>query len=113
LECTFHIQDPTNKDTQYFYEAIVEQLMRNSLKSWRAIFAFATGNAVRNLFEYDPAVTGFLRRGGNVSIIVGLDAVTDVSALEELARIRDKENTVEGYSCLGYTDNQGGAWRPM
>ncbi len=86
MKCSLHIQDPTDQNTFYLYEAIIEQLMKRSLLSWRGIFAFATGHAVRSLFFEEPVVQSFLKRG-EVKLVVGIDAITDVSALEELTHL--------------------------
>lgn len=94
MQYTFYIQDPTDDATQYFIEAIIGQVGNQRLESWRGIFAFATGNAVRTLFVEDPLVSRFAREK-QVSIIVGLDAVTDVSALQELKRLCDEYENFE------------------
>lgn len=91
MKCTFHIQDPTNQNTLYLYEAIIEQLMKTSLESWRGIFAFATGSALHNLFIEDPVVKSFLNRG-EINIIIGVDAITNVMALEKLTSISEQSN---------------------
>lgn len=86
MEYSFHVQDPSDPDTLYLYEALVGQVKTSSLRSWRGIFAFATGNAVHSLFVEDPDVNRFVRTG-KVSLVVGIDAVTNVSALEQLAEL--------------------------
>lgn len=94
MEYSFHIQDPTDENTLYIFEAIVRQVANERLESWRGIYAFATGSAVRSLFVEDPLVSKFARTG-QVSIIVGLDAVTDVSALQELKRLSEEYRQFE------------------
>jgi HKD family nuclease len=95
MEYTLHIQDPTDPNCLYLYEAIVRQVTSGSLESWHGIFAFATGGAVRNLFQEDPDVVNFINSGGEVSLLVGIDAVTNVSALTELARLTAAHGTFE------------------
>lgn len=94
MECRFHIQDPSDPRTIYLYEAIIEQLLRKSLLVWRGIFAFATGDAVKTLFVEDPMVRSFIGRG-NIDLIVGLDAVTNVSAMQELSRLTQQSKAFQ------------------
>jgi hypothetical protein len=86
MEYTFHIQDPTDGESLYMYEALVGEIAADTLQRWRGIYAFVTGNAVRSLLIEDKMVAPFIRRGAT-NLIVGLDAVTDVSALEQLAEL--------------------------
>ncbi len=88
MKCSLHIQDPTDQDTFYLYEALIEQVMRKSLISWRGIFAFATREAVHSLFFEEPAVQTFLKKG-EINLLVGIDAITTASALEELAQLNE------------------------
>lgn len=88
MEFSFHIQDPSNADTVYLYEALVGQIRKGNLSRWRGIFAFATAEAVRNIFREDPDIAHFVR-DGEVELIVGLDAITNESALAELKELDD------------------------
>lgn len=88
MEYTLRIQDPSNPASRYLYEAIVEHVLKNDLKRWRGIFAFATGQAVRNLLIDDDVVGAYVRTG-RVEILVGIDAVTDAYALEQLAELNE------------------------
>ena len=108
MRCSFHIQDPADPYTLYLYEAIIEQLMKESLRSWRGIFAFATGRAVRNLFIEDPDGKAFTHRG-EISLIVGIDAVTDVSALEELSHLTQ---TIGGFDAKVFMNPFNGLFHP-
>jgi|LSQX01.3.fsa_nt_gb hypothetical protein len=83
MEFQFVIQDPTNPHTIYYYETLLQCLASRNTHIWRGIFAFATGDAVRSTFVNDPDVQRFLERG-EVDLLIGIDAVTNVSALEEL-----------------------------
>ena len=51
MEIDFCIQDPSDPDTTYLYEAIVGAA--NGATAWRGVFAFATQDGVDWLFE-DP-----------------------------------------------------------
>lgn len=89
MEQQFFIQDPRNPDTTYLYESIIESVMTGSLQRWRGIYAFASGAGVRSLFVDDADITGFLRRG-DTELVVGIDAVTNLNALNELAALNEK-----------------------
>ncbi len=84
----FFIQDPSNDDTKYLYEVIVEQFLSKTLISWRAIFAFATFNGINSLLSKEHAIKAFLQTG-ETDIIVGLDAVTDIRTLQLLKAFED------------------------
>lgn len=108
MEYTLCIQDPRDPDTEYLYEAIVAQVSSGTLEAWRGIFAFATGRAVKNLFVEDPAVERFAR-SSRVELIVGLDAVTDVSALEELSRL---DGAYENFQARVFMNPSAGLFHP-
>ena len=91
MECHFHIQDPLNPETVYLHEAIINELMEDKTESWKGMYAFASGIAIRNMFVDEGVVTSFMKKG-KVDVIVGIDAVTNVLALENLSLI-EKENT--------------------
>lgn len=108
MEYAFYIQDPTDPDTLYLYEAIIDQVTKGTLESWRGIFAFATGRGVRSLFIEEPSVASFAR-SGEVSLIVGLDAVTDVAALEELQNLT---RTYERFEAKVFFNSGTGLFHP-
>lgn len=87
MEYEFHLQDPTSRDTVYLFEAIVEAL--SGAESCEGMFAFASRAGVDSLIG-DPATQSFLRRS-TMSLLVGIDAVTDRQALECL-RERESEH---------------------
>jgi len=90
MEFNFHVQDPLDASTKYLYEAIVEQLGREEVDLWKGMYSFATGDGVRSLFGEDPSASEFITRG-SVDLLIGIDAITNVSALEQLASL-DREH---------------------
>lgn len=87
MEYEFHLQDPTSRDTVYLFEAIVDAL--SGAEVCEGMFAFASRAGVDSLIG-DPATQSFLRQS-RMSLLVGLDAVTDRQALECL-REREREH---------------------
>ncbi|MGE0358302.1 MAG: phospholipase D family protein [Burkholderiales bacterium] len=84
LEFRFCVQDPTDPDTEYLYEAIVAEAVNAS--AWQGMYAFASRGGVDQLIE-DPVVQEFLNRGGEIDLIVGIDAVTNRLTLERLVEL--------------------------
>ncbi len=87
MEYEFHLQDPTSRDTVYLFEAIVDAL--SDAETCEGMFAFASRAGVDSLIG-DPATQSFLRRS-TMSLLVGVDAVTDRQALDCL-REREREH---------------------
>jgi hypothetical protein len=92
MKAIFHLQDPSNPKTIYLYEAIIQQLMNKKLVAWHGIYAFATGEAVRTILVDDPIGSSVVAKE-EVNILVGLDAITNVSALETLSELERKFKT--------------------
>ena len=82
----FHLQDPTNPETVYLFEALVEGFAK--AKAARGIFAFASRNGVDALLM-DETVRAFLSRG-TFDLLVGLDAVTNRPTLERLQELQSE-----------------------
>ena len=84
MEISFCIQDPTRTDTTYLYEAIIGAAQ--GATTWRGVFAFASRDGVNWLFE-DPVIGQLIASGGEVDLLVGLDAVTNRQTLERLQEL--------------------------
>ena len=84
MEFSFYIQDPTYAETTYLYEAIIGATVNAA--TWRGVYAFASRDGVNHLIE-DPIVKQFMRDGGKIDLLVGLDAVTNRSTLERLQEL--------------------------
>lgn len=76
-------QDPSADSPRYLFEQIVNELRQPYVVGFEGIFAFASSQGVSSLLE-DPDFDAFLARGGTCSLLVGLDAITDVRCLELL-----------------------------
>ncbi len=87
MEYEFHLQDPTSRDTVYLFEAIVDAL--SGAETCEGMFAFASRAGVDSLIR-DQATQSFLRQS-TMSLLVGVDAVTNRQTLECL-REREREN---------------------
>lgn len=89
MEFHFCLQDPTHAETTYLYEAIIRAAV--GAASWRGVYAFASRDGVNHLIE-DPVVEDFMRQGGEVDLLVGLDAVTNRPTLERLQELEHRNN---------------------
>lgn len=86
MDYKFQLQDPTDPDTVYLLEAIIDAAREAS--SWNGVFAFASRNGVDALMA-DPEMQHFLSRAP-MSLIVGIDAVTDRGTLERLIELEQE-----------------------
>ena len=84
MDIAFCFQDPTRTDTTYLYEAIVSAA--EGAATWRGVYAFASRGAVDWLVD-DPAVAQLVAGGGEVDLIVGLDAITNRRTLQRLQEL--------------------------
>lgn len=90
MQYEFHLQDPSSPKTTYLFEAIVAATRNAS--SWRGMFAFATPNGVDILFG-DDDVREFLKNG-NMSLLVGMDAITTRATLERLKKLEAEHSSL-------------------
>lgn len=91
MEYQFCIQDPTSPNTIYHYEAIISALQGAVV--WNGMYAFASRGGVDMLIS-DPSVINFLRHG-SMSLLVGVDAITNRITLERLQELSlENENLV-------------------
>lgn len=84
MDFQFCMQDPTDPETEYLYEAIIGAA--GGASSWNGIYAFASRDGVNHLLE-DPVVHDLMRNGGEVDLLVGIDAVTNRPTLERLQEL--------------------------
>ena len=89
MEIRFCIQDPTCTETTYLYEAILTAVVNAA--SWRGVYAFASRDGVNHLIE-DPVVLNYMRAGGEIDLLVGIDAVTNRSTLERLRELEHQNH---------------------
>lgn len=87
MEIRIYIQDPTHAETTYLYEAILEAA--TDVAMWRGIYAFASRDGVDHLIG-DQVIQEFMRKGGEIDLLVGLDAVTNRSTLERLQELEQQ-----------------------
>ena len=84
MELRFCIQDPTHAQTTYLYEAILRAAVHAA--GWRGVYAFASRDGVDQLIG-DPVVRDYMRAGGEIDLLVGIDAVTNRPTLERLREL--------------------------
>ena len=84
MEIAFHIQDPTCEDTTYLYEAILTAAQ--GAATWRGVYAFASLDGVNWLFQ-DPVIDQLITSGGEIDLLIGLDAITNRQTLERLQEL--------------------------
>jgi hypothetical protein len=87
MDFEFRIQDPTDPETHYLYEAIIDAA--SGAATWHGMYAFATRGGVDQLIE-DPVVHDFMHKGGAIDLIVGIDAVTNRQTLERLQELEGR-----------------------
>jgi hypothetical protein len=90
MDFEFCIQDPTDRETHYLYEAIIGAATEAT--TWRGMYAFATRGGVDQLIE-DPVVHDFMHRGGAIDLVVGIDAVTNRQTLERMQELETRHPT--------------------
>ena len=78
------IQDPTHTGTTYLYEAILAAA--GEATEWRGLYAFATRDGFDHLIE-DKIVHDLMIGGGEVDLVVGVDAVTNRATLERMQEL--------------------------
>jgi HKD family nuclease len=93
MRANFHFQDPTDPDTKYLTEAILEELENGDVIRWRVVVAFATPAGVSALWD-DPVVAAYCQRDAT-EVIVGLDAITTPETLDRLAALEDQYARLE------------------
>ena len=89
MELRFCIQDPTHAETNYLYEAILTAAV--DAAGWRGVYAFASRDGVDHLIE-DPVVHAYMRAGGEIDLLVGIDAVTNRPTLERLRELEHRNH---------------------
>lgn len=78
---SFYLQDPGNPATKYLVELLLEESKRST--GGGAWFAWATRRGINLLLEHQDFI-GFME-SHPFDLVVGVDAVTDESALRQLA----------------------------
>jgi hypothetical protein len=81
MEIRFSIQDPTNSETTYLYEAIVAAV--HGANHWRGLYAFASRGVINHLVA-EKATESLLKQKGTIEWVVGIDAITNKNTLERL-----------------------------
>lgn len=89
MDPIIRLQDPDDENSSNVLEAILDAC--HDAAEGTGMFAFASAKGVRMLFE-DVDFAGFLKRA-SFNLIVGVDAVTNVAALELL---KDYTETYRG-----------------
>ncbi len=89
MDFQFCMQDPTDPETEYLYEAIIGAATGAS--AWNGVYAFASRDGVNHLIE-DPIVNDFMRNGGEIDLLVGIDAVTNRATLERLQELEQRHH---------------------
>ena len=101
----FKIQDPSNSDTSYILEEIIQIVRRGNLKRWRGLYAWTTGKTLSKVFLEDPDINSYIQQG-KVEFVIGLDAITTDYALNKLIELNSSFegfNSKVFYNCLLYT----------
>lgn len=78
------IQDPTDPQSEYLIDSLLDAC--NGAEAGGGAFAFLSSGGVRLLLK-DARFTGFVDHG-SFDLIVGVDAITNVAAVNELAAVQ-------------------------
>ncbi len=105
MECEFHLQDPTSPETVYLFEAIIAA--SSGASSWTGMFAFASRAGVDALI-IDQETQRFLRHS-SMSLLVGIDAVTNRGTLE---RLKELEEAHERLNVQVFWNRTAGLFHP-
>jgi len=82
----FKIQDPSNPNTTYLLEEIIQLIQRGNMIRWRGIYSWTTGKTLSKIFVEDPDINDYLQNG-SVDLVIGLDAITTDYALTKLSEL--------------------------
>lgn len=91
MEYAFRLQDPTSPLTAYLFEALMHAA--EGASEWKGMFAFASRSGVDTLI-FDPVVQEFLE-AGNLSLVVGIDSITNRATLERLRELATENARLE------------------
>lgn len=91
MDFQFKIQDPSNPNTTYILEEIIQLIRRGDMIRWRGIYSWTTGKTLATVFTEDPAVKAYLKNG-KVELVIGLDAITTDYALNKLSQLNLDHN---------------------
>lgn len=95
-------QDPTNAQSKFLLESLIEA--GEASQQGGGLFAFASSRGLKLLFE-DPVFKSFTD-SNRFDLVIGVDAVTDLSALETAAAIAAGSN---GLEVQVFMHNRGGS----
>ena len=77
------LQDPSNPNSTYLLESVLEACSDANL--FRGMFAFASSAGI-NLLANSPAFRSLIQRNA-IELVVGIDAVTNLAALDALSNL--------------------------
>ena len=85
-----HIQDPTNPDSDYLVDYLLDASQRAVVGG--GAFAFLSAGGVQLLLR-DEVFKGFLERG-RFDMLVGADAITDTAAIQALSAVQQEHPNI-------------------
>ena len=100
------MQDPTHTGTTYLYEAILAAA--GQATNWRGLYAFASRDGVDHLME-DKIIHDLMGGGGEIDLVVGVDAVTNRATLE---RMQELERHHANFRPSVFWNETGGLFHP-
>ncbi len=106
MDLSVCIQDPSHPGTTYLFEAILGAAAKAS--DWRGLYAFATRDGVDHLIE-DKVVHDLIDGGGEIDLVVGVDAVTNRATLE---RMQEFEQKYRGFRPKVFWNTHRGLFHP-
>jgi len=85
-----HIQDPTNPDSDYLVDVLLDACRGATVGG--GAFAFLSAGGVQLLLK-DEIFKDFLARG-RFDLLVGVDAITDTAAIDALSTVRTEHPSI-------------------
>ncbi len=106
MDVEIFIQDPTDPETPYLYEAILAAVVEAS--AWHGLYAFATKDGIDHLID-DRVVQDMMSGGGEIGLVVGVDSVTNRVALE---RMQELEECYTNFRARVFWNETSGLFHP-
>ena len=106
MDVGIFMQDPTDPETTYLYEAILRAVVE--ARAWHGLYAFATKDGIDHLID-DRVVQDMMNDGGEIGLVVGVDSVTNRAALE---RMQELEECYANFRARVFWNETSGLFHP-
>lgn len=108
MDYDFKIQDPSNPNTTFLLEEIIQIIRSPNLVKWRGLYSWTTNKTLTKLFDEDVDIKKYIE-SGVAEFVIGLDAITTDFALKKLVELNDK---YQGFSSKVFHNNISDLFHP-